>query len=145
MKSEHPRGKARVWGTAPVAALTLGAWGLERRVVPPAGEEGARRAGRSHRQRQSWLSAGRPQSHAEAPGQPRRPAPSSRLDLLPGGTPTVGTTGAGSQEHAHLSGARQGLLGTTASRPGSAPEPSPAPPGRWPRRRRRGCGQWGNS
>ena len=42
---------------------------------------------------------------------------SSRPDPVPAGTPTVGSMGTGSREHAHLSGARQGLPGAAASRP----------------------------
>ena len=148
LKSEHPRGKARVWGTAAVAALPSGSLGTRAARCPTRGWRRGWEGGVLPSQRQSRLSPGRPappHSHAETPGQPGRPAPSFRPDLLPAGMPTVGMTSAGIWEHAHLSGAQQGLPGTTASRPGSTPEPSPAPPGRQPRWRRRGHGEWGNS
>lgn len=55
----------------------------------------------------------------------------------------MGSKGTGSWEHAHLSGAGQGLPGAAASCPGSTPEPSPAPPGRRPRWRVGGRGEGG--
>lgn len=62
----------------------------------------------------------------------------------PAVTPTVGTDGsAGSWKHAHLSAARQGLLGETAFPPGSPPKLSPAPPGCLPRQWRRVSGEGG--
>lgn len=77
-------------------------------------------------------------------GQGGRVQSSGPDTRCPAATPTVETDGsAGSWQHAHLSKARQGLLGEATSPPGSPPELSPAPPGSLPRLWRRVSGEGG--